>query len=212
LEESSGHSVGVTATRHSVCTCDTRTFRSLFDCLPFKTSVTLYSISTTVSGSKKVIYHAPSKPVQRTAQASARSPSHLRVGISRRLVDLRAVRHRGIREPQVPHGRGVFAGGAAVVQLHRVMFRLLAVLDVQAQGLVGDWRDPESVTARQSKSVPSPQEECPRGVPLFDHIPVSAGAVAEGDDAPADSAVRRSEGGGRAETFYLRAICHTFTH
>jgi hypothetical protein len=68
------------------------------------------------------------------------------------------------------------------------------------------------VSPHVSPKCPLPQEECPRGVPLFDHIPVSAGAVAEGDDAPADSAVRWSEGGGRAETFYLRAIYHTFTH
>jgi hypothetical protein len=38
------------------------------------------------------------------------------------------------------------------------------------------------------------------------HIPVSAGAVAEGDDTPADPAVRWSERGARDEILYLRAI------
>lgn len=46
----------------------------------------------------------------------------------------------------------------------------------------------------------------------FHHIPVSAGAVAQGDDTPADSAVHWRETGSCADTVFLGAIWRTSAH
>lgn len=88
-----------------------------------------------------------------------------------------------------------------VVKLHRVAGLLLAILDVEAQLHVGDGCDPggEIMSDQKEKKLPqSGPEDC------HCHIPVSASAVTEGDDTPADSVVHWSERGSRDEFRRLR--------
>jgi hypothetical protein len=94
----------------------------------------------------------------------------------------------------VPDGRGVSIGRTSIVKLYRVRVREFAVLDVQVQALVGDRRNPG-----RSRQIQVPQEN-PKGC----HIPVSAGAVAEGIYTLADSAVRWRERRPRAESIDFR--------
>ena len=111
---------------------------------------------------------------------------NLGVLVRRSLANIRTDRRRrAVRKPQVPHRAVVGGLFGAVVQLDGILVLHRAALDAQADLAVGDWRDPEERPMSDWLVLfrACTRESC--------DIPVRASAVAEGDDAPADSVLFR---------------------
>jgi len=103
----------------------------------------------------------------------------------RGLLDFRTTRNRGIRKPQVPHGIEIGIVRTPPAQLDFRPVFPLATGDVQAQSLVGDGCNP----GRERIVRIGTQETTTENL----HIPICPSAVAEWNDAPADSVVRWRE-------------------
>jgi hypothetical protein len=93
--------------------------------------------------------------------------SHLGVGVSRGLSDIRTVRRHAIRKPDVPHGIMILAPRASVKQLHRDTVCDLATLYVQAQSLVRGRCNPGWL-----RQIKIPQNSRPPNIVIYQKVPV----------------------------------------